>query len=33
VLPEFDMRLAIVKRACEGVAMTHHAAKTPAAAR
>ena len=33
VLPEFDMRLAIVKRACEGVAMTHDAAKTPAAAR
>jgi alkylation response protein AidB-like acyl-CoA dehydrogenase len=32
VLPEFDMRLAIVKRACEGVAMTHDAAKTPAAA-
>jgi len=33
VLPEFDMRLAIVKRACEGVAMSHDAAKTPAAAR
>ena len=33
VLPEFDMRLAIVKRACEGVAMTHDAAKTPAVAR
>lgn len=32
VLPEFDMRLAIVKRACEGVAMAHDAAKTPAAA-
>ena len=33
VLPEFDMRLGIVKRACEGAAMTHNAAKTPAAAR
>ncbi|WP_431110593.1 acyl-CoA dehydrogenase family protein [Variovorax paradoxus] len=31
VLPEFEMRLGIVKRACEGVAMSHDAAKTPAA--
>jgi alkylation response protein AidB-like acyl-CoA dehydrogenase len=31
VLPEFDMRLGIVKRACEGVAMSHDAAKTPTA--
>jgi alkylation response protein AidB-like acyl-CoA dehydrogenase len=29
VLPEFDMRLGIVKRACEGVAMSHDAAKSP----
>ncbi len=28
VLPEFEMRLGIVKRACEGVAMSHDAAKT-----
>jgi hypothetical protein len=26
VLPEFDMRLGIVKRACEGVALSHAAA-------
>ena len=32
VLPEFEMRLGIVKRACEGVAMSHDAAKTPASA-
>ncbi|BEP60199.1 acyl-CoA dehydrogenase C-terminal domain-containing protein [Variovorax sp. V213] len=31
VLPEFDMRLGIVKRACEGVAMSHDAAKSPVA--
>ncbi|RST51667.1 acyl-CoA dehydrogenase family protein [Variovorax sp. DXTD-1] len=31
VLPEFEMRLGIVKRACEAVAMSHDAAKTPAA--
>lgn len=31
VLPEFEMRLGIVKRACEGVAMSHDAAKTPTA--
>jgi alkylation response protein AidB-like acyl-CoA dehydrogenase len=31
VLPEFEMRLGIVKRACEGVAMSHDAAKTPLA--
>ena len=31
VLPEFEMRLGIVKRACESVAMSHDAAKTPAA--
>jgi alkylation response protein AidB-like acyl-CoA dehydrogenase len=30
VLPEFEMRLGIVKRACEGVAMAHDAAKTAA---
>lgn len=32
VLPEFEMRLGIVKRACEGIAMSHDAAKTPASA-
>ena len=31
VLPEFEMRLGIVKRACEGVAMSHDAAKSPVA--
>lgn len=31
VLPEFEMRLGIVKRACEGVAMSHDAAKSPRA--
>ena len=31
VLPEFDMRLGIVKRACEGVAMSHDAAKSQVA--
>jgi hypothetical protein len=31
VLPEFEMRLGIVKRACEGVAMSHDAAKSPLA--
>jgi len=30
VLPEFEMRLGIVKRACEGVAMSHDAAKNTA---
>jgi hypothetical protein len=28
VLPEFEMRLGIVKRACETVALTHSAAAT-----
>jgi len=32
VLPEFELRLGIVKRACEGIAMSHDAAKTPASA-
>ncbi|MET3917997.1 alkylation response protein AidB-like acyl-CoA dehydrogenase [Variovorax sp. OAS795] len=31
VLPEFEMRMGIVKRACEGVAMAHDAAKLPVA--
>ncbi|SOD24359.1 Acyl-CoA dehydrogenase [Variovorax sp. YR752] len=32
VLPEFEMRLGIVKRACETVALSHHAATPPGVA-